>query len=292
VRQVRPLQTSGSDDVPFEIEQVTGLPGLALPAESPPHLDDDRRLAGLKLWLLRLLVLLVVLGFWQLSAGHLVPIYETSSPAKVAQRLGTWATSRTLWVDLWSTVHEMLLGLVLGVAAGAGTGIAMGMLHRTAKVFDPFLVALNALPKIAIAPLFILWFGIGLEMKVVFVATIVYFLVLWNVIGGVRSADAELIDVLRMMGATRRQMLRVVFLPTAAEWIFAGLKIALPFALVGAVVAEMLSANSGMGYLILNAASTFDPASLMAGLIVLMVLSMLLNAVLTLIERRVLSWKG
>ena len=160
-----------------------------------------------------------------------------------------------------------------------------------ARVLDPYLVGFYSIPRIALIPLFILWFGIGFQTKVIYTALLVFFPVFMNTLSGVRDVSQDLIDVIRVMGASRTDTIRKILIPSALAWLFAGLRISVPYALIGAIVAEMFTSNVGLGYLISFYANQFDTASLFATLAVTTAMGLLLNAAVTRIEKRLLRWR-
>src|SRR5262249_3477356 len=147
--------------------------------------------------------------------------------------------------------------------------------ERVSEVINPFITGFYSVPKLALAPLFILWFGIGFDMKVVLIATIVFFLVFLNTYTGVRDVSRELVAILRLMGAGERHLLSKVVLPSAITWLFAGLRISAPYALVGAVVGELVASNRGLGYLLAHAAGQFNTAGVFAALVAIIILAAL-----------------
>jgi NitT/TauT family transport system permease protein len=247
---------------------------------------------GIPLQLARLACIVVVLAIWQLAAGRFVSQFWISSPQRIGSRLLDWINSGYLFFHLAITLQEMLWGFLLGATTGIAAGFVLGSNRFMGRLLDPMITALYSLPKIALAPLFVLWLGIGLSMKIVLAATIVFFLVFWNTYYGVRDVDRELIDVIRVIGAKRWHVQTKVVLPGALAWIYVGLKLAIPYALIGAVVGELIASNRGLGYVLESAAGQFDTASLFAALFVLMVISTLLNEVLNRTEAHVLRWKS
>ncbi|GIW12512.1 MAG: ABC transporter permease [Dehalococcoidia bacterium] len=244
-----------------------------------------------KIALLRLLVVVAFLIFWQLASGTLIRPFFISSPLAIAERLVRWVTTNYIFFHIWITVQEMIAGLALGALVGIALGFLFGRNEAIASVFSPFIAAIYSIPKLALAPLFILWFGIGLESKIVYTAIVVFFLVFYNTYAGVRDVNPLFVNVVTLMGASRRQVLTKVVLPSASAWIFAGLKLAVPYALVGAVVAELLSSNKGLGSILSQAQATLDTTSMFAGLICLMVIALLVNEVVDRLERHALRWK-
>ncbi|WP_133901890.1 ABC transporter permease [Actinophytocola oryzae] len=256
---------------------------------------EDRDTAGRRSrWtvvLLRVAVLVVALVLWQLIADGLDIAFFISRPTDVWDQLVDWVTSGYLFGNLGVTLLATLYGFVLGAIAGIVIGFVLGLITILGRLLDPFVTAVYSLPKLALAPLFVLWFGIDLQMKVVLTAVIVFFLVFWNTYAGVRETDKELVDVLRVMGAKRRDMIRKVVLPGSLTYIYVGLKLAIPYALTGAVVGELIASNRGIGYMLMSAAGAFNTAGVMAALVVLMVIATLMNALLNITETYVMRWK-
>jgi NitT/TauT family transport system permease protein len=168
--------------------------------------------------------------------------------------------------------------------------IVLAANRLVARIADPYLVGFTSVPRVALIPLLILWFGVGFETKVIFTALLVFFPIFMNTLSGARSADADLIDVLRVMGASRMDAIRKVLIPTSLSWVFAGLRISVPFALIGAVVAEMFTSNQGLGHLISKTANAFDTAGNLAALLVTTALGLVITALIAMLERRLMRW--
>ncbi len=239
----------------------------------------------------RLAIIVVGLGAWQFASGRLIKPFWISSPSEIGQQLATWIATGELWVNVEVTLTETVLGFAFGAVAGIVVGLALGLNRRLAAVLDPFIVAFYSLPKIALAPLFILWFGVGLTSKVVLATFVVFFLVFYNTYAGTLAVEQELVDVLRLMGGSRWQIVRKVILPSALIWIFTGMKSSVPYALIGAVVGEMMASNKGLGYLIQAAAGQYDTGGVFAALFVLMIIATGLHELLKQSERRMLRWR-
>jgi NitT/TauT family transport system permease protein len=171
-------------------------------------------------------------------------------------------------------------------------GILLGRSRLLAEVFSPILAAFYSMPKAALAPLFILWFGIGLSMKVILAASIVFFIVFLNTFTGAREVSPELITILRLMKATERHVLLKIVVPSAIVWVFAGLRLSVPYALIGAIVGEIIAANRGLGYLLAHAAGRFDTPGTFAALFAIVVLSLALNQLVQIAERRLMPWRA
>jgi len=242
-------------------------------------------------WLLRLGLLAAILVLWQVAADRWIDSTFTSKPSEIVGRLGDWSADGTLWTNTWVTVQEIVYGFALGAAAGAIAGFGLASLTLVYRVLDPFMMALYSIPKVALAPLFIVWFGIGMHMKVLLAAATVFFLVFLNTAAGVREVDRGLIDAVRLMGGTRRDIARKVVLPASMTGLLTGLKVAIPYALIGAVIGELVASNRGLGYLINDSAAQFDTAGVFAALVVLSVIAGVLNIFVGVIGRRVNRWK-
>jgi sulfonate transport system permease protein len=252
---------------------------------------------GWRLWVLRIAVLAILVLLWQFLAGKpghgiaLVDKFWVSRPSDIVARLQKWVTEGTLWFQLEITLREMVIGFAIGGSIAIVTGFILARNRVLARLVDPFMIAFYSIPKLAMAPLFILWFGIGLQPKVVLVTTVVFFLVFVNTYAGFRDVDQELIDTVRLMGAKQRDIFTKVILPSAAPWIFTGLKLAVPNALIGAIVGEIMASNRGLGFLLMNAQGQFDTAGVMAVIVLLMVMGWLINEGVNRAEGHLLRWK-
>ncbi len=245
----------------------------------------------LKVMAWRVGITVVGLAVWEGISGRWVKPFWISSPSAIWAQLFEWFESGDLWMHIEITMTETILGFVFGAVSGVAFGLALGLNKRLAAVLDPFVVAFYSLPKIALAPLFILWFGVGLLSKVVMATFVVFFLVFYNTYAGTLAVEQELVDVLRLMGATQWQIVRKVILPSVLLWIFTGMKISVPYALIGAVVGEMMASNKGLGYLIQASAGQYDTSGVFAALFVLMIIATALHALLKQSERLMLRWK-
>jgi NitT/TauT family transport system permease protein len=240
----------------------------------------------------RVIVGIVVLMLWQglVAAGLLDPFF-VSRPSAIAARIGAWISTGSLWGHLATTLEESLLGLLVGAALGISLGFGLARAPLVAAVFDPYIKMLNAVPRVVLAPLFLLWLGLGIWSKVALAVTLVFFVMFFNTYQGVRDADRVIIDNVRMLGATERQLVRHVLIPSALTWIFSSLQTSLGFAMVGAVVGEYLGATRGLGYVISQAEGTFDTTGVFAGMTVLAIVVVVASAGVTRLERWLLRWK-
>lgn len=241
----------------------------------------------------RILLLAVLLVVWQLISGPLVNPLFISSPLAVLSQFFAWLTDsdHTLWFHTQITLEETLYGLFFGVISGILAGFLFGVQQTLAKILDPFVTAIYSIPKIALAPLFILWFGIDLQMKVIFAAVTVFFLVFFNTLSGVRNVDQDLVDAVRLMGGKKQDIMLKVVVPSAMGYVLTGVHIAIPYALVGAVIGELIASNRGLGYLIDSSATSFNTAGVFAALIVLTIIAAILNGIVNFIDRKTSRWK-
>jgi NitT/TauT family transport system permease protein len=235
---------------------------------------------------------LVVVAAWQalVTAGAIDPFFF-SRPSDIGARILSWASNGSLWRHLLVTLQEAVLGLVIGAAIGIALGFSLARAPFAAAVLDPYIKMLNAIPRVVLAPLFLLWFGLGIWSKVALAVTLVFFVMFFNTYQGVRDADRVIIDNVRMLGASERQLVRHVLVPSALTWIFSSLQTSLGFAMVGAVVGEYLGAARGLGYVIAQAEGTFDTTGVFAGMTVLSVVVVIVSAMVTRLERYLLRWK-
>ena len=233
-----------------------------------------------------------IVASWQaLAAMKVLDPFFFSRPSAIATRIATWIGIGTLWPHLATTLGESLLGLVVGAAVGIVLGFWLGRSPFVAAVADPYIKMLNAIPRVVLAPLFLLWFGLGIWSKVALAVTLVFFVMFFSTYQGVRDADRVLVDNVRMLGATERQLVRHVLVPSALTWIFSSLQTSLGFAMVGAVVGEYLGSTRGLGYVIAQAEGTFDTTGVFAGMTVLAIVVVIVSAAVTRLERWLLRWK-
>lgn len=246
-------------------------------------------------WGVRLVVVVVWLGSWELTATHWIDPFFYSKPSAIWGRLVDWFTVGTafgsVWTQLLTTLQEAVLGFAIGAVAGVVLGILLGRARFAAEVAAPFIKAANAVPRIVLASLFVIWFGLGLTSKVATAVVLVFFAVFFNAFQGAREVDRNLVNNARILGASRTQVLTSIVVPSATSWIFASLHAAFGFALIGAVVGEYAGADKGLGLLISNAQGTFDAAGIYAGMIITTVLALLAEWLLTLLENRLLRWR-
>src|SRR5215467_9710915 len=250
-----------------------------------------------KLLALQLLVALAAVLIWQLfttvpiGGVKLLPPFFFSTPVDVVQRIIKWFVEGTIWKHLWITLWESMLAFVIGSIAGVLIGFWFAQQPRTAAIFDPYVKMANALPRVVLAPIFTLWFGLGIWSKVALGVTLVFFIVFFNVYQGVKEVSQTVLANARMLGMNDRQLMRHVYWPSALSWMFSSLHTSVGFAVVGAVVGEYLGAAAGLGYLIQQAEGIFDVAGVFAGMLILAAFVIAIDGVVTLVERRLLVWR-
>ncbi|TMA04693.1 MAG: ABC transporter permease, partial [Deltaproteobacteria bacterium] len=198
-----------------------------------------------RLLIYRLLFGLTLLTLWELSSGRFIDPFWVSSPSRVFVYLWEVTADGSIFGHLAVTLYETFVGFFIGAVAGIGFGFLLARRETLAQILDPYIVAFNGIPRIALAPIFIIWFGIGPNSKVILVVIVVFFLTFFNTYSGVKGVDIELKNILRIMGANERQILSKVTIPATIPWITTGLKLSVPYALVGAVVGEFIAASKG-----------------------------------------------
>jgi NitT/TauT family transport system permease protein len=271
---------------------------------SRPPLNQQRRAFGqLRLRLWQALLLLVVIGFWYvMTEPGLVPpmmfqndrqaAFFFGQPWQVAQRIWAWfVIDADIYRHLRVTLTETVLAFGIGAAAGLGGGLWLALSPLSSRVLEPYIKAMNAMPRIILAPIFGVWFGLGIGSKVALGFTLVFFVVFFNVYQGVKEVSPVVLANARMLGANGRQLLRHVYLPSATSWVFSSLHTSVGLAFVGAVVGEYLGSSQGVGYLILQAEGSFDINTVMAGIVVLTLFALVLDGVVSRLERRLMKWQ-
>ena len=271
---------------------------------SRQHLNQQRRAFGqLRLRLWQALLLLVVVGFWYaMTEPGLVPpvmfqndrqaAFFFGQPWQVAQRIWVWfVIDADIYRHLRVTLTETVLAFGIGAVAGLGGGLWLALSPLVSRVLEPYIKAMNAMPRIILAPIFGVWFGLGIGSKVALGFTLVFFVVFFNVYQGVKEVSPVVLANARMLGANGRQLLRHVYLPSATSWVFSSLHTSVGLAFVGAVVGEYLGSSQGVGYLILQAEGSFDINTVMAGIVVLTLFALVLDGMVSRLERQLMKWQ-
>ncbi len=260
--------------------------------------------ARIAVW--RVAILIVLVAAWEWLTGikavsrtpglYWIDPFFISRPSVILKRFAYLASDQvrlSIWQMALSTVQSTLWGFAIGVSTGFAAGLVLGRNDRLARICEPYIVAFNSLPRIALVPLVTMIFGFGLLAKVVLAWTIVFFIVFFNTFQGARSVDADLIHSARFLGASERQIMRTVIVPSALAWTFASLTPSISFALIGVVVGEFLGGESGggLGYLIIQSLGTLNAADMMVALISLGVIGIVMALGIKALEARLLRWR-
>ena len=255
----------------------------------------------LRAWQVGLLVAIFVV-WYVLTAPGLLPnfMFENDrqaafffgEPLKIFDRIWQWFVGHhDIYQHLWVTLVETVLAFAIGTVLGLACGLWLALSPLAAAITDPYIKALNSMPRVILAPIFAVWFGLGVASKVALGVTLVFFIVFFNVYQGVKEVSPVVLANARMLGASRRDLLRHVYLPSATSWVFSSLHTSVGLAFVGAVVGEYLGSSRGVGYLILQAEGAFDINTVMAGILVLTAFALALDAAVGLIEKRLMKWQ-
>ena len=237
-------------------------------------------------------ILVLALLAWEAAAdGGKLNLFFFSSPSRVWVELQDMVSSGLMARHLGATAQEAGLGLLFGGVLGTLAGLGLGVHPRLSRVLMPLMTGLNGLPKLALGPLIIIWFGIGLKSKVLISALMVFFVFVFNLYAGVRGVDRELISAVELLGGTRRQILTKVIWPASLPWLLASLRTGLGLSLSGAVVGEYLGARQGLGWMISNAGERYDVEQVLCCVAVIVLLVILLDGGVRLLEHRLLRWR-
>src|SRR5512147_1757823 len=259
------------------------------------------RPGNLRIW--QLAVLAAVFGAWHvLTKPGLIPPFVFDNdrqaafffgePVVIFGRIWAWfVTNADIYQHLWVTLVETVLAFPIVTALGLACGLWLALAPLAAAILDPYIKALNSMPRVILAPIFAVWFGLGVASKVALGVTLVFFIVFFNVYQGVKEVSPVVLANARMLGASPRQLLRYVYLPSAMSWVFASLHNSVGLAFVGAVVGEYLGSAEGVGYLILQAEGVFDINTVFAGVVVLTAFALVLDWIVSIAERRLMVWQ-
>lgn len=255
----------------------------------------------LRTWQFGLLVAIFVV-WWALTKPDLIPpfVFDNDTqaafffgePLVIFTRIWDWfVVNVDIYAHLWTTLVETILAFAIGTVTGGAMGMWLALSPFAAAVADPFIKGLNSMPRVILAPIFAVWFGLGIASKVALGVTLVFFIVFFNVYQGVREVNPNVLASARMLGANRTQLLKNVYMPSAMSWVFSSLHTSVGMAFVGAVVGEYLGSSHGVGYLILQAEGVFDINTVMAGILVLTLFALVLDWVVGIVERRAMRWQ-
>ena len=250
-----------------------------------------RRRQNIRMLALRGAILGGLLVFWQLASGRLFDRLFVSDPVAIVRSFVQISLDGTLWWHLERTILEMTLGYILGVIGGVGLAIIVTLIPWGDRIARPFMLGIFAIPKVALAPLVIVWFGIHLLPKIILSASLVLFIVYFSTLAGFQAVNLGLLSSMRVMGASRPALFFKLVLPSAAPFIFAAMRITLPGALIGAIIGEFVSSNRGVGFLIAYASSRYDTAQVFAGILSLLIFVLILSALVSRLERYTVRWQ-
>jgi NitT/TauT family transport system permease protein len=255
-----------------------------------------RRRRTLAVWSTRVLLLVVIVGGWQLlTDAKIVDKFFYGQPSGIATQLRDWINHGTqfgsLWLQIWTTMKEALLGFIAGALAGVVVGVTLGMIPFLAQVVGPFIKVLNAIPRIVLGSIFVVALGLGTTSKVLLAGVLVFFVVFFNAFQGVREVDRNLVNNARVLGASPLQVTRHVVLPSALTWIIASLHVAFGFAIIGAIVGEVLGSQKGLGLVITTSQNQFNPNGVFAAMLIIAVIALTAEGLIGLLERRLLAWR-
>ncbi|HEY3868791.1 MAG TPA: ABC transporter permease [Actinocrinis sp.] len=250
----------------------------------PPRSRGERWNATGSVVAMRVVVIAACVGLWQLASGRLVPDYAISNPGEVSKALWRVISSAQGWTDIQTTASEVVTGFAIGVGLGLAVGLILGSLALAGRVLEPLVAAVNGIPKIALAPLFLLFFGIGQWSKIWIAATGVAFVVFYNVYLGLRLRERELVEIVQVMGGKRRHVLSFVTLPSLAAPFVAALKTSGPFAILGVIGGEFVASINGVGHELFTASTNLDAPDEFAYLIILVAMTLVLNGVLSFLD--------
>jgi NitT/TauT family transport system permease protein len=241
-------------------------------------------------------VLILVFGGWQLFTSlKIVDPFFFGQPSGIVRTAWQWVQHGTnqgsIWLQIYTTMEEAVFGFFIGVAAGIVAGVLLGQFRFLSDVLSPYIKAVNALPRIVLGALFVIVLGLGISSKIVLAAFLVFFVVFFNAYQGVREVDGNLVNNARILGASRMQVIRNVVLPSAMTWIIASLHVAFGFAVIGAVVGEVLGAQHGLGVLITDSQNNFNTDGIFAGMIIIGLIALIAEWLISLLERRLLAWR-
>jgi NitT/TauT family transport system permease protein len=253
---------------------------------------EERKRASIRRSIDRLVLAIAIFGLWELvvALGWIHPFF-ISRPSLIVADLYRLIATGYIFPHFAITMYEALAGLAIGVVLGVATGFAAALSIRTADALQPLIVAFNSMPRVAIAPLFIIWFGFGPASKIALAAMVVYFVIFFNTFSGMRSVDPVLMNSVRVMGGSKVQVLWMVSLPFTMAWVFAAMKTSISLALIGAVVGEFIGSTAGIGWIMVQATGVLNTTRLFSTLVILALVGAALFAILRWAEDHVLRWR-
>jgi NitT/TauT family transport system permease protein len=274
-----------SKDISQERKRVASAGAAAAPTRAAFSMRS------IAVTLVRLGIIFGFLSLWEIASGRWIEPFLISSPSRIFSSLVTHFQSGELLQHSWVTFLEIAIGFPLGALVGVALGYWFGRSRFLAEIFEPIIIAINGIPRTALAPLFIVWLGIGIWSKVGVVFLLVFFLNFFNTYAGMRQMDTEYVDLARLMGVKGWKLTFRVILPAISPYIFTGIRTSIPFSIIGAIVGEFIAATEGLGFFIRMSAGIFRTADVFVGIIVLMIMVIVMDKIAGLVERRALRWQ-
>ncbi|MGG6313370.1 ABC transporter permease [Paenibacillus macerans] len=260
-------------------------------AASSPSSRQGRRKTAAAVWIGRIVVFIVFVGLWELLSGRAFNSFWLSKPSLIVKRIYDMTVSGDLWFHMSITLQESIVGLIIGMFGGTLLGILIAFSGIFQKWVYPYIMALYSLPRVSLAPLFIVWFGIGMTSKILMVVAMVIFVAFYNAYEGVRNIDKDLMDMMSTFKAKWTHKLRWVVLPSITVWILTSLRLNIGMALIGSVIAELVGSNRGLGYYITYSSNMLDTTGIFTGLVLIMIIAVVLEQIIVQVERRLLRYR-
>src|SRR5919109_2414117 len=266
-------------------------PRVASAGDQKTQRSSTFSVTGFRVTLLRAAIIVGFLSLWEIASGRWIEPFLISSPSRILSSMISGFQSGDLVQHSWVTFVEIAIGFPLGAFTGIALGYWFGRSRVLAEIFEPIIIALNGIPRTAVAPLFIVWLGIGIWSKVGVVFLLTFFLNFFNTYTGMRQMDQEYIDLARLMGVKGWKLSFKVIFPAISPYVFTGIRTSIPFAVIGAIVGEFIAATEGIGFFIRLSAGIFRTADVFVGIIILMIMVIILDKIAAAIEKRALRWQ-
>lgn len=273
------------------ISEETSQPATPSAADAVVQSRDVLSMHGLGVTIIRFVIIGGFLLLWEVASGRWIEPFLISSPSRIFSSLIAGFYSGDLLLHTWVTFQEIAIGFPLGALTGIALGYGFGRSRLLAEIFEPIIIALNGIPRTALAPLFIVWLGIGIWSKVGVVFLLTFFLNFFNTYTGMRQMDQEYIDLARLMRVRGLKLTFRVILPAISPYVFTGIRTSIPFSVIGAIVGEFIAATDGIGFFIRLSAGIFRTADVFVGIIVLMFIVIIMDKIAGIVEKRVLRWQ-
>jgi NitT/TauT family transport system permease protein len=273
------------------ISEETSQPATPSAADAVVQSRDVLSMHGLGVTIIRFVIIGGFLLLWEVASGRWIEPFLISSPSRIFSSLIAGFREGDLLLHTWVTFQEIAIGFPLGALTGIALGYGFGRSRLLAEIFEPIIIALNGIPRTALAPLFIVWLGIGIWSKVGVVFLLTFFLNFFNTYTGMRQMDQEYIDLARLMRVRGLKLTFRVILPAISPYVFTGIRTSIPFSVIGAIVGEFIAATDGIGFFIRLSAGIFRTADVFVGIIVLMFIVIIMDKIAGMVEKRVLRWQ-